>query len=84
MQPSRLVVEDAIGWARGVTENPEALVLRADDIPLDVIAELGGAVVKAVGEKRSTWRRCKLMAGASRQLMGRGSRPCRTARRSSG
>lgn len=65
-----LLGQDATGWARGVTENPEALVLRADDIPLDVIAELGGTVVEAVGEKRSTWRRWNLMAEASRQSMG--------------
>jgi len=62
--------QDATAWARSVTENPEALLLRADDIPLDVIAELGGAVVGAVGEKRSTWRRWNLMAEASRQSMG--------------
>ncbi|MGZ1489492.1 MobF family relaxase [Brevibacterium sediminis] len=62
--------QDATAWARTVTENPEALLLRADDIPLDMIAELGGSVVEAVGEKRSTWRRWNLMAEASRQSMG--------------
>lgn len=62
--------QDATAWARRVTDNPEALLLRADDIPLDVITELGASVVETVGEKRSTWRRWNLMAEASRQSMG--------------
>ncbi|TQM65211.1 ATP-dependent DNA helicase, partial [Klugiella xanthotipulae] len=42
---------------------------RADDVPLDVIAELGRSVVETVGEKRSTWRRWNLTAEAARQTM---------------
>lgn len=61
---------DATTWARQVTANEEPLLLRADDIPLDVIANLGGSVVEAVGEKRSTWRRWNLMAEAARQTTG--------------
>jgi conjugative relaxase-like TrwC/TraI family protein len=61
---------DATSWARGVTVNEESLLLRADDIPLDVIASLGASVVEAVGEKRSTWRRWNLMAEAARQTTG--------------
>ncbi len=61
---------DATLWARGVTDNDTPLLLRADDVPLDVIDELGHSVVEAVGEKRSTWRRWNLMAEASRQTMG--------------
>jgi len=61
---------DATLWARGVTDNDKPLPLRADDVPLDVIDELGHSVVDAVGEKRSTWRRWNLMAEASRQTMG--------------
>src|SRR5699024_11482562 len=45
-------------------------VLRADDVPLDTITDLGQALVAVVGEKRSTWRRWNLHAEASRQLMG--------------
>jgi conjugative relaxase-like TrwC/TraI family protein len=60
---------DATSWARGVTANEEALLLRADDIPLDVIAALGQDVVAAVGEKRSTWHRWNLTAEAARQTM---------------
>ncbi|WP_223881410.1 MobF family relaxase [Nesterenkonia ebinurensis] len=61
---------DATTWAREVTENGKPLLLRADDVPLDAIGELGQTVVEVVGEKRSTWRRWNLMAEASRQTMG--------------
>ncbi|WP_261369805.1 ATP-dependent DNA helicase [Corynebacterium sanguinis] len=44
--------------------------MRADDIPLDTVTDLGQSVVAAVGEKRSTWRRWNLHSEASRQLMG--------------
>ncbi|WP_166998744.1 MobF family relaxase [Paramicrobacterium fandaimingii] len=66
-----LLGEDATGWARTITATgvPAAL-LRADDVPLDTIADLGRSVVAVVGEKRSTWRRWNLHAEASRQLMG--------------
>jgi len=66
----RLLGTDATSWARGVTANETPLLLRADDIPLDVIASLGQLVVDAVGEKRSTWRRWNLTAEAARQTMG--------------
>lgn len=46
------------------------LVLRADDVPLDLVGELGQVVMEAVGERRSTWQRWNLHAEASRQLMG--------------
>lgn len=61
---------DATAWAREVTDNDKPLLLRADDVPLDVVADLGQSVVGVVGEKRSTWRRWNLMAEASRQTMG--------------
>ncbi|MCC5782026.1 conjugal transfer protein [Kocuria sp. CCUG 69068] len=61
---------DATAWAREVTDNDKPLLLRADDVPLDVVADLGRSVVGVVGEKRSTWRRWNLMAEASRQTMG--------------
>lgn len=66
-----LLGEDATGWARALTATGErAALLRADDVPLDTIADLGRSVVAVVGEKRSTWRRWNLHAEASRQLMG--------------
>jgi conjugative relaxase-like TrwC/TraI family protein len=61
---------DATTWAREVTDNNKPLLLRADDVQLDVIGEMGRSVVELVGEKRSTWRRWNLMAEASRQTMG--------------
>src|SRR5690625_2052913 len=67
---TRLLGQDATRWAQGVAVNPSAMLLRADDVPLDVIAEIGQAVVEVVGEKRSTWRHWNLHAEASRQLMG--------------
>ncbi|WP_350353371.1 MobF family relaxase [Microbacterium sp. A8/3-1] len=61
---------DATAWARTVTVNEEPLLLRADDVPLDVVSSLGQGVVAAVGEKRSTWHRWNLTAEAARQTMG--------------
>ena len=60
---------DATTWAREVTDNDKPLLLRADDVPLDVIGELGRSVIRW-SVKRSTWRRWNLMAEASRQTMG--------------
>lgn len=61
---------DATSWARRVSANEEPLLLRADDVSLDVIASLGQDVVASVGEKRSTWHRWNLTAEAARQTMG--------------
>ncbi len=60
---------DATSWARGVTANEEPLLLRADDVLLDVIDSLGRDVVAAVGEKRPT-SFPDLTAEAARQTMG--------------
>ncbi len=61
---------DATSWARSITTKEEPLLLRADDVPLDVVHHLGQSVVAAVSEKRSTWRRWNLTAEAARQTMG--------------
>jgi len=66
----RVLGSDATSWARTVAANEEPLLLRADDVPLDVIASLGQSVVETVGEKRSTWRRWNLTAETARQTMG--------------
>lgn len=67
----RLLGEDATGWAiRHTRRDQTPTLLRADDVPLDTVTDLGRAVVEVVGEKRSTWRRWNLHAEASRQLMG--------------
>lgn len=65
----RLLGEDVAAWASRITGTQETPPLRADDVPLEVIAELGQSVVEVVGEKRSTWRRWNLHAEASRQSM---------------
>ncbi|WP_167131877.1 MobF family relaxase [Paramicrobacterium chengjingii] len=63
--------QDATSWARALTSDAEVRrVLRADDVPLDVVHEIGQAVMETVGEKRSTWTRWNLHAEASRHLMG--------------
>ena len=67
---SRLLGMDATMWARTVTGGERQLLLRADDVPLDLIEQVGQSVVEVVGEKRSTWRRWNLMAEAARQTMG--------------
>lgn len=66
---SHLLGEDAARWASTVTANDTPLLLRADDVPLDVIDSLGHSVVEVVGEKRSTWRKWNLTAEAARQTM---------------
>ena len=65
-----LLGDDATSWAGRSTSNEPQSVLRADDVPLELIDELGASVVTGVGEKRSTWRRWNLHAEASRQTMG--------------
>lgn len=67
---SRLLGRDATVWARSVTGGERQLLLRADDMPLDLTEQVGRSVVEVVGEKRSTWRRWNLMAEAARQTMG--------------
>ena len=62
--------EDATRWAQHILDNPRQPVLRADDIPLDVIADLASSVVDTVGEKRATWRRWNLWSETARQTMG--------------
>lgn len=66
---SHILSKDATLWSRTVTTNSAPLLLRADDMPLEVIASLGRRVVEDVGEKRSTWRRWNLTAEAARQTM---------------
>ena len=62
----RVLGRDATVWATGVARGGRPLVLRADDIPLDVLDRIGSDVVAVVGEKRSTWRRWNLYAEAAR------------------
>ncbi len=67
---SRLLGAEATQWARTITLNAaRPPMLRADDVPLDLIVEVGSSVVEQVSEKRSTWRHWNLWAEASRQTM---------------
>lgn len=68
---TRVLGEDATTWARTITSS-EVLpaTVRADDLPIDVVEQIGWTVTMMVGEKRSTWTRWNLHAEASRQLMG--------------
>lgn len=65
---SELLGEDAASWAAGITARPLlAELLRAEDVPLELIQTIGEQVVEAVSAKRSTWRRWNLIAEATRQ-----------------
>ncbi len=68
---SRVLGEDCTTWASMLLESgvPHG-ALRADDLPLDQVAQIGDVVVAQVGVKRSTWRRWNLHAEATRQTMG--------------
>lgn len=48
---------DATVSACTVTAGERQMLLRADDVPLDLIEQVGRSVVEVFGEKRSTWRR---------------------------
>jgi len=67
---SSLLGEDATSWARRVIAESDSIVIRTDDLPLDMVDALAASVLDTVGEKRSTWRRWNLHAEASRQTMG--------------
>lgn len=67
---SGLLGRDATGWARAAADGGPVELLRAEDVPLDLIAQLGASVVAAVAEKRTTWSHWNLMAEVARQTMG--------------
>lgn len=75
---------DATAWARSIAGDDAPFVLRADDVPLKVLARIGADVVAAVGAKRLTWRPWNLYAEAARQTMQGGWFRLKTGRRSSG
>lgn len=67
---SKILRGDATTWATGATQTEAQLLLRADDVPLDVVESIAARVIKAVSEKRTTWRRWNLTAEASRRTKG--------------
>lgn len=67
---SGILGENATTWAVSAIVGEQAITLRADEISLETIDELGRVVMAAVGAKRATWQRWNLHAEASRQIMG--------------
>jgi conjugative relaxase-like TrwC/TraI family protein len=64
---TQLLGKDATAWSRAQVKELVPPLLRADDVPLDLIASIGSDVIDTVGEKRSTWRRSNLTIEAARQ-----------------
>ena len=57
-------------WARELVANLPPRMLRADDVPLDLLADLAQTVLIVVSEKRPAWRHWNLYAEAVRQTKG--------------
>ncbi len=69
-QAAHVLGTDAVAWARELVEiGTSEPLLRADDISLDRVDELGAEVVEQVAQRRATWRRWNLHAEAVRQTM---------------
>lgn len=64
-----LLGADPTDWTHLILAHAGNGGLRAEDVPLDLVAAVGRQVVAVVGEKRSTWRHWNLWAEASRQTM---------------
>jgi len=64
---SKLLGRDATAWAADAIPAEEPLLIRADDVPLDVVESIAARVVEVVSEKRTTWRRWNLTAETARQ-----------------
>jgi conjugative relaxase-like TrwC/TraI family protein len=65
----RVLGDDATKWANAAAANSPAPMLRAEDVPWEMIDALGLSVMTAVSEKRTTWRHWNLAAEAARQMM---------------
>ncbi|WP_026378777.1 MobF family relaxase [Agromyces italicus] len=61
--------ENATTWSRKAVARGRATPLQAEDVSLETIAALAASVVRAVGERRATWRHWNLVAEAARQTM---------------
>ena len=63
--------EDATTWARKLLSHPRTeAVLRADDLPLDLMHDIAAVVLIEVGNRRATWGHWNLYSEAARQTMG--------------
>jgi conjugative relaxase-like TrwC/TraI family protein len=66
-----LLQADPAAWVSSVLgSGARQPLLRADDVPLAVIEQVGQQVMATVGDRRATWRRWNLFAEAARQTMG--------------
>ena len=65
----RVLGDDAATLGSIASVHSPATVLRAEDLRREVIETLGLSVMKAVSDKRSTWRHWNLTAEAARQTM---------------
>lgn len=69
---SQVLGTDAPSWATKLLQDDAkatSVLLRADEVPLEIIEQVARTVVEIVGDKRSTWRRWNLYAETARQLM---------------
>ena len=64
---SKILGADATRWAADAPQAETPLLLRTDDVSLDVVESIAARVVEMVSEKRTTWRRWNLTAEAARQ-----------------
>lgn len=65
-----LLGADPAAWAASaLTGAARQPMLRSDDVPLDMISQVGWQVMTAVADRRATWRRWNLFAEATRQTM---------------
>ena len=70
VRASKFLGSDATTWATGAIQAEPPLLIRADDVPLDVVESIAARVVEVVSEKRMTWRRWNLTAEAARPGSG--------------
>ena len=61
---------DATAWSCSLARPTASTLLRVEDVPLPLVEDVSRAVVAAVAEKRSTWRRPNLYAEAARHTLG--------------
>jgi conjugative relaxase-like TrwC/TraI family protein len=64
---AEILGRDPAKWVSDLVSKAPPRMLRADDVPLDLITDLAQTVVIAVSEKRPVWRRWNLYAEAVRQ-----------------
>jgi conjugative relaxase-like TrwC/TraI family protein len=67
LHTAQVLGRDPGTWAGDLVSKAPPRVLRADDVPLDLIDALAQTVVIVVSENRPTWRRWNLYAEAARQ-----------------